>query len=233
MKINLLKLLLIVGLVFPPVAALLSGTLPAFAALSIGDEFRAALAPYGTWKHSRHWGDVWIPARLAQRWRHYTVGRWITQMITAGIGYLKGARPVGVWVTFLYGHWVNEGEFGWVWIPGTEWGPGWVQWRRGGGSVGWAPLPPETGYFYRPELWVFVREQDLVAPYIAEAILSPDRVYFKNTVLIERAEDPNQGYAINRGIPPETVAALYGRPIPHTRCIPASLRGLELGLELL
>jgi hypothetical protein len=29
-------------------------------------------------------------------------------------------------------------------VPGREWGPGWVSWRRGNDYCGWAPLPPES-----------------------------------------------------------------------------------------
>ena len=34
------------------------------------------------------------------------------------------------------------GGRGWCWIPGTTWGPAWVNWRWGGGYVGWAPMAP-------------------------------------------------------------------------------------------
>jgi hypothetical protein len=37
-------------------------------------------------------------------------------------------------------------QIGWVWVPGTEWGPAWVSWRRSPGYVGWAPLPPEAEF---------------------------------------------------------------------------------------
>ena len=128
-------------------------------------------------------------------------------------------------VTFHYGHWVYDDEFGWMWIPGTEWGPGWVQWRRGDGYVGWAPLPPEVGYSYGPDLWVFVRERDVISPYIAEVVLPPDRVYFQDSVVVSRAEFLDRGYAVNWGIPPETVAAVYGRPIPEYRVHPGVIAG--------
>lgn len=31
-------------------------------------------------------------------------------------------------------------------VPGTEWGPAWVSWRRSPQYVGWAPLPPEARF---------------------------------------------------------------------------------------
>ena len=31
-------------------------------------------------------------------------------------------------------------SWGWYWMPGRSWGPGWVSWAVGGGYVGWCPL---------------------------------------------------------------------------------------------
>src|SRR5262249_32561511 len=50
----------------------------------------------------------------------------------------------GVWATCHYGRWLLDATYGWVWIPGTVWGPGWVIWRTGRGYIGWAPQPPEA-----------------------------------------------------------------------------------------
>jgi hypothetical protein len=227
MKINLFRSLLIAGVALFPVAVLIPDARPASAQVVISEEFHTALAPYGSWEHSRRWGDVWIPARLPPRWRPYTVGHWI---YTNDFGWywVSEGEEVG-WglVTFHYGHWVYDDEFGWMWIPGTEWGPGWVQWRRGNGYVGWAPLPPEIGYSYGPDLWVFVRERDVIAPYIAEVALPPGRLYFQDTVVVSRAEFLDRGYAVNRGIPPEAVAAVYGRPIPEYRVHPGIIAGMR------
>jgi len=35
---------------------------------------------------------------------------------------------------------------GWVWVPGDEWAPAWVSWRKGNDFVGWAPLPPDAHF---------------------------------------------------------------------------------------
>ncbi|MCE2694183.1 MAG: hypothetical protein LW645_07940 [Verrucomicrobiaceae bacterium] len=45
---------------------------------------------------------------------------------------------------YHYGRWANVERHGWIWVPGTEWGPGWVSWRHSPRYVGWAPLPPEA-----------------------------------------------------------------------------------------
>jgi hypothetical protein len=46
--------------------------------------------------------------------------------------------------TFHYGRWAPT-VAGWAWIPGTVWGPAWVDWYWGDGWVGWAPLGPVRG----------------------------------------------------------------------------------------
>lgn len=49
-------------------------------------QFHDALAPYGQWRHSSRWGDVWAP-QVTPDWRPYTVGRWIyTDDLGAGTG---------------------------------------------------------------------------------------------------------------------------------------------------
>ena len=50
------------------------------------------------------------------------------------------------WATYHYGRWAYDSYYGWVWVPDTEWGPSWVSWREGGEYVGWAPLPPGSGF---------------------------------------------------------------------------------------
>ena len=37
-------------------------------------------------------------------------------------------------------------QFGWVGVPGNEWAPAWVSWRKSDDYVGWAPLPPEATF---------------------------------------------------------------------------------------
>jgi hypothetical protein len=227
MRVNLLRSLFIAGVAFFPLALAVPGATPANAQVIVSQEFRTALAPYGSWEQSRRWGDVWIPARLPQSWRPYTVGHWIYTNDYGWYWVPEGDEAAWGLVAFHYGHWVYDDEFGWMWIPGTEWGPGWVEWRRGGGYVGWAPLPPEAGYSYSPALWAFVRERDLLAPYIAEVVLPPSQVYFENTIVVSRAEFLSRGYAINPGVPPEAVALAYGRPIPEYELHPGIFAGTK------
>lgn len=67
------------------------------------------------------------------------------------------------WAPFHYGRWTFDNYYGWMWIPGTEWGPAWVAWRSGGGYYGWAPLGPRINISINigrhiPNLyWTFVK----------------------------------------------------------------------------
>jgi hypothetical protein len=65
----------------------------------------------------------------------------------------------------------------------------------------------------------------VIAPYIAEVVLPANRVYFQNTAVISRAEFLNRGYAINPGIPPGAVAAVYGRLFPEYQGHPGIIAG--------
>jgi hypothetical protein len=121
---------------------------------SLRAEFRTALEPHGRWQHHARFGDVWVPANRARDWRPYTAGRWVL-------------RRAG---EYHYGRWALDDQFGWCWVPGEEWSPAWVQWRRPGADVeyvGWVPLPPDeiiVEYVDEPRVWIFVRGRDFVAP---------------------------------------------------------------------
>src|SRR5262252_2209041 len=201
-------------------------------AVSISAEFRTALEPYGSWEHSRRWGEVWIPARVARDWRPYTVGHWVFSD-DYGWYWVSDDEEAG-WgvVTFHYGRWVDDDELGWAWVPGNTWGPGWVQWRRGRSHVvGGAPLPPDdvvVEYRERPQVWIFVRERDLIAPRVTQVILPPQEreVFFRETVVVNRTvvfED--RRFAVNPGISPTFVAAEVGRPISRFEVRPHVLAG--------
>jgi hypothetical protein len=45
------------------------------------------------------------------------------------------------WLPFHYGRWAWFHGY-WGWVPGHRWGPAWVEWRHGGGVVGWRPTRP-------------------------------------------------------------------------------------------
>jgi hypothetical protein len=213
-----------------PIANIVATSAAAQAA-SLSAEFRTALEPYGAWQHHRRWGDVWIPSRVGRDWKPYTVGHWVYSQDYGW--YWAPSEQEANWglVTYHYGRWVADDEFGWMWIPGTEWGPGWVQWRHGRQYAGWAPLPPDevmVEYRETPQVWVFVRERDLVAPRITEVILPPQEreVYFRDTAVVNRTVVlQDRQFAVNPGIPPTYIATAYGRPIPSYQVLPRVFAG--------
>ena len=68
-----------------------------------------------------------------------TLRRWLLGLYRrlAGHGSLTKIS-VGPLITTVVG--LDLDSYGWVWVPGYEWGPAWVSWRTGGDYVGWAPL---------------------------------------------------------------------------------------------
>src|SRR5258708_3328044 len=122
-------------------------------------EFRAALQPYGRWDRHARWGEVWVPANRPRDWRPYTVGRWSYTDDWGWYWVSDQEEDAWGWVVYHYGHWLLDAELGWIWVPANEWGPGWVQWRRGAQDIGWAPLPPGEGVTVdrdEPGVWGFV-----------------------------------------------------------------------------
>jgi len=100
------------------------------------------LSPHGDWLDAGDYGYVWQPYDTGDDWRPYGDGRWV--YTDAGWTW-DSAEPYG-WAVYHYGRWANMRDVGWVWVPGTEWGPAWVSWRRSPEYVGWAPLPPEAQF---------------------------------------------------------------------------------------
>jgi len=113
---------------------------PAHAQVSA--EFQSALEPYGSWQPHPRFGEVWVPYDLPQGWRPYTYGRWVYTEEWGWYWVSDEEEADWGWVTFHYGRWAHDRRLGWFWVPGDEWGPAWVDWRRGEDYVGWAPLPP-------------------------------------------------------------------------------------------
>ena len=105
--------------------------------------FYTELEPYGDWIETGDYGYVYRPHQAANsRWRPYTNGRWV--YTDAGWTWISD-EPFG-WATYHYGRWTRLRGVGWVWVPGNEWAPAWVSWRKGVQYVGWAPLPPEAHF---------------------------------------------------------------------------------------
>ena len=104
--------------------------------------FHQNLGRRGHWIHHPRWGDVWQPPH-ALSYRPYYNGYW--EYSDYGLLWVSN-DPWGS-ITEHYGRWIRDPHYGWLWIPGYVWGPGWVVWREGAGYFGWMPMPPDYGDF--------------------------------------------------------------------------------------
>jgi hypothetical protein len=100
--------------------------------------FYSSLEPQGEWISLESGYYAWRPSHVAREWRPYMFGRWVW---TADGWYWASDEPWG-WAVYHYGRWFYDDYYGWVWVPGYDWAPAWVEWRYSGDVVGWAPLSP-------------------------------------------------------------------------------------------
>ncbi|HMJ06784.1 MAG TPA: DUF6600 domain-containing protein [Chthoniobacterales bacterium] len=156
--------------------------------------FYQRLDPYGAWIETSNYGFVFQPRDVFRdsNWRPYIQGHWVYTDV--GWTWIS-SEPFG-WATYHYGRWARLRSVGWVWVPGEEWAPAWVSWRRGDDFVGWAPLPPkarfnrQTGihnwsdsrYGIGPEQYTFVPVQEFGGPQSAQVIVASSR----NVTIIEQ-----------------------------------------------
>jgi hypothetical protein len=195
--------------------------------VSISVEFRTALEPHGRWHRHSRFGEVWIPANIDREWRPYTRGHWVYTEDWGWYWISNDEEDEWGWVAYHYGRWYRDREVGWVWIPGDQWGPAWVTWRRGGEEVGWAALPPDeviVEYEDEPEVWIFVRSRDVIAPSIIRVVLPRPRavVLVRETVVVSRTQYVSGvRVAANIGVPPSYLAVT----VPVSRVQPVVLRG--------
>ncbi len=106
------------------------------------DVFYNNLADDGDWYNTPEYGYVWQPsiAYKNDKWRPYTDGYWAQ----TDDGWTWVSYENFGWATYHYGRWTRLKDVGWAWVPGYDWGPGWVSWRTSDEYVGWAPLPPKV-----------------------------------------------------------------------------------------
>lgn len=105
--------------------------------------FYDSLAPYGSWIYVSGYGWCWQPtvAVTTATWAPYSDrGRWYW----SDAGWYWQSDYTWGWAAFHYGRWYRHPRCGWVWTPGTVWGPAWVSWRYSDAYCGWAPLPPRA-----------------------------------------------------------------------------------------
>lgn len=148
-----LTLILILGMKTPKATAQYENTYVSY------NDFYENLAPYGQWIEDPKLGYVWSPDADGNFRPYYTNGHWA--MTEYGNTWISD-YPWG-WACFHYGRWTYDNYYGWLWIPGSNWGPAWVGWRYSDGFYGWAPLGPGYefsstygDYLCPNDWWVFI-----------------------------------------------------------------------------
>jgi hypothetical protein len=200
------------------------------AATASYDTFYTKLEPQGVWRQTATYGYVWQPreAQESRSWRPYTNGHWV--YTDAGWTWVS-EEPFG-WATYHYGRWTRLRNIGWVWVPGNEWAPAWVSWRKSDDYVGWAPLPPEAQfdrtsgihnwadnyYDIGPDQYCFVPTNELGAQQVERAIVPPERnVTIVNQTINVTNITYNNTTIVNQGPNYDELRSRTRQPIPRLR----------------
>jgi hypothetical protein len=200
-------------------------------AISVGySTFYNKLEPYGDWIETGDYGYVFHPrqAESSRSWRPYTNGRWVYS--DAGWTWIS-EEPFG-WATYHYGRWTRLRGIGWVWVPGNQWAPAWVSWRKSSEYVGWAPLPPEARFDQRtgihnwsdnyydigPDQYSFVASREFGAPRVEQTLLPPER----NVTIINQTTNVtnityNNTTIVNEGPSYDEVRSVSREPMQRYR----------------
>jgi len=159
--------------------------------------FYDELSPYGTWIQDPQYGYVWRPDVNQQEFRpYYTNGRWaMTEYGNTWVSNYDWG-----WAPFHYGRWVINSYRQWIWLPDTNWGPAWVDWRSGDGYYGWAPMAPSISInlsfgrrYSVPEFcWNFIPQSSIYINTFPRYDYGRNNVYIRNTTII------NNTYVYNR-----------------------------------
>lgn len=199
-------------------------TAPRERAISVGySTFYNKLEPYGDWIETGDYGYVFHPrdAVSSNNWRPYVNGRWVY----TDVGWTWISEEPFGWATYHYGRWTRLRGIGWVWVPGNQWAPAWVSWRKGNDYVGWAPLPPEARFDQRtgihnwadnyydigPDHYCFVASREFGAPRIAQTLLPSQRnvaiinqttnvtnITYNNTTIVNEGPNYDELRSISR-----------------------------------
>ncbi|UKT63892.1 DUF6600 domain-containing protein [Pedobacter mucosus] len=159
--------------------------------------FYDELSPYGTWIQDPQYGYVWRPDVDQSDFRpYYTNGRWaMTEYGNTWVSNYDWG-----WAPFHYGRWVINNTRQWIWMPDTNWGPAWVDWRSGDGQYGWAPMAPSINInlsfgrrYVVPEFcWNFIPQASIYINSFPRYDYGRNNVYIRNTTII------NNTYVYNK-----------------------------------
>lgn len=194
--------------------------------------FESALSPYGSWVEVADYGRCWQPTVVVvnRSWRPYADrGRWV---YTSSGWYWQSDYSWG-WAPFHYGRWHRDHHIGWVWVPGSTWGPAWVSWRYTDSYCGWAPLPPAAryesyGFYYQSsrvgigfdfglhhDYYTFIPTSRFCDrnPYRHYVSGSHSRTIYNNSTVINNYVRGNNNTIINEGIGRDRISRATHAPI--------------------
>ncbi len=187
-----------------------------------GVYFYSSLSPYGSWIQISGGVTVWRPVNVSSGWAPYRNGQWIW---TDDGWYWESYEPFG-YITYHYGRWYYDDNYGWIWIPDNQWAPAWVEWRYDNDYIGWAPLPPYAGFsisigihfttnYYLPYYrWHFVRYKYICDPYVYNYFVPQTHVYrFYSRTKYRTNYGYSDGRVINRGVDIDFVRKRSGQNI--------------------
>jgi hypothetical protein len=195
--------------------------------------FYEGLGSYGEWIERPGYGRVWYPKGVRVGWRPYLYGRWVS----SDYGWTWVSEEEFGWATYHYGRWYRDDEVGWVWVPGTEWGPAWVSFQQGSGYIGWAPLPP--GVAFRAGIGIqfggvsigaatysFVEERVFLHPQIATVIVPQERnvTIINNTTNITNYTVVNNK-VVNQSVSVQHIENVTGQKVQRYQVAAASAKG--------
>ena len=171
--------------------------------------FYTELQPYGEWIELSPDLVVWHPNGISPRWRPYSLGHWNW----TDQGWFWDSDEEFGWATYHYGRWYKDNNYGWIWVPGYDWGPSWVEWRHDNNYIGWAPLPPYASFnadnginfsvdWHSPyDNWNFVPYNRFNEPKLSQFLLMESGVarFFDNTTYSNNYYS-DHGRIVNGGI---------------------------------
>jgi hypothetical protein len=187
--------------------------------------FYEELAPYGEWIRVDRYGWVWSPYGVDYDWRPYQEGHWVW----TDYGWTWVSHEPFGWATYHYGRWYYDPYYGWVWVPGRQWGPSWTAWREGDGFVGWAPLPPDDSIHAGIQIgnfnfrfdaikrfsWNFVESRRFLEPrlrpHIARSVRNVNIINNTNNVTNYNIVNNN---IVNNSIQVNNIERRTGRSVP-------------------
>jgi hypothetical protein len=178
--------------------------------------FPDVLTPSGEWIIVPELGRVWrpYPSVVGPGFVPYVTGGWWAY---TDHGWMFASRWDWGWAVYEYGNWVELPNLGWVWVPGDVWAPAWVEWRIGGGFIGWRPIPPPyVRIAVAPPPWSFVETRVFPSHRWVERHVLTGEHYHRASGVASSWIPPPPGRAVSPGPPRDVVereASVHLRPV--------------------